>query len=578
MASIAQVLGAKDGLAEHIGERELLLLLDNLEQVIDAAPELAALLRACPKLTLLVTSRELLRVQGEVEYPVPPLVEPDAVALFCERTQLASSVEVAKLCVRLDNLPLAIELAAARTSALSPKQILERLSERLDLLKGGRDADPRQQTLRASIEWSYELLSPREQALFRQLSVFAGGFTLEVAEAVCDADLDTLQSLVEKSLLRFSVERYWMLETIRQFAAERLDQAGETDRVRSRHASRHARIAMELAGPMRDRSAEALAVLDAEHDNMRAALDFALERDDVVAAGELVDGLWFYWLMTGRGAEAAMWANRYLGSSRERTAPLDRYGGDDAAAEILRFTGDPENSTQIKRELVATGLAHPDAVINGAPIAGLTAATLSDLAWIELAEGRVAAARRDAQEALTVRRNLGHPHGIGHALLAVGGVAFHEGDYALALEHFREAATAYESVADTDSLECRLMMTECELLLGRLDEARALVREAFPAITELSDATMEVHALRVIGMVAAASGEAETCAALFGASDRMLQDNEVRVFTDYEQAVHRSYLGRARDALEELVFAAAYERGHEAPHDEVILPALSALE
>ena len=188
------------------------------------------------------------------------------------------------------------------------------------------------------------------------------------------------------------------------------------------------------------------------------------------------------------------------------------------------------------------------------------------------------AARSDAEEALTLRRNLGHPHGIGHALIAVGGVAFHEGDYGLALEHFREAAAAYESVADTDSLECRLLMTECELLLGRHDEARALVREAFPAITELSDATMEVLALRVVGMVAAASGQAETCAALFGASDRMLQDTEVRIFTDYEQAVHRSYLDCAREALEDLVFAAAYEHGHEAPRAEVIMLALSALD
>ena len=182
--TIAQTLGAKDGLAEHIGERELLLLLDNLEQVIEAAPELSALLAACPNLTLLVTSRELLRVQGEVEYPVPPLAEPEAVALFCERAQLEPSEEIAELCARLDNLPLAVELAAARTKALSPAQILERLSQRLDLLKGGRDADPRQQTLRATIEWSYDLLDAEEQQLFARLSVFAGGCTLEAAEEV----------------------------------------------------------------------------------------------------------------------------------------------------------------------------------------------------------------------------------------------------------------------------------------------------------------------------------------------------------------------------------------------------------
>ena len=151
--TIAQTLGAKDGLAEHIGERELLLLLDNLEQVIEAAPQLSALLSACANLNVLVTSRELLRVQGEVEYAVPPLASPDAMALFCERSRLEPSEEIAQLCVRLDELPLAVELAAARATALSPSQILERLSQRLDLFKGGRDADPRQQTLRATIEW-----------------------------------------------------------------------------------------------------------------------------------------------------------------------------------------------------------------------------------------------------------------------------------------------------------------------------------------------------------------------------------------------------------------------------------------
>ena len=161
--TISQTLGAKDGLAAHIGEREMLLLLDNLEQVIEAAPELATLLTACPNLTLLCTSRELLRVRGEVEYDVPPLASSEAVTLFCERSRLEPSEEIAELCARLDDLPLAVELAAARTKALSPAHILERLSQRLDLLKGGRDAEARQQTLRATIAWSYDLLSEGEQ-------------------------------------------------------------------------------------------------------------------------------------------------------------------------------------------------------------------------------------------------------------------------------------------------------------------------------------------------------------------------------------------------------------------------------
>ena len=201
-----------------------MLLLDNLEQVVEAAPELSSLLAECPNLHLLVTSRELLRVQGEVEFPVPPLAEQEAVDLFCARSQLEPGDEIEELCRRLDDLPLAVELAAARTSVLTPAQILGRVADRLDLLKGGRDADARQQTLRATIEWSYELLTAEEQRLFARLSVFSGGCTLEAAEEVAAADVDTLQSLVEKSLVRHTSDRFWMLETIREFAAERLDE------------------------------------------------------------------------------------------------------------------------------------------------------------------------------------------------------------------------------------------------------------------------------------------------------------------------------------------------------------------
>src|SRR6059058_3474999 len=172
LETVAQTLAAKDGLADEIGERELLLLLDNLEQVVEASAQLASLVEVCPNLHLLVTSRELLRVRGEVEYPVPPLAEPEAVTLFCERSGLDPDATTAELCLRLDNLPLAVELAAARTGVLTPPQILDRLAQRLDLLKGGRDAEARQHTLRATIEWSYELLAEPEQRLFARLSVF----------------------------------------------------------------------------------------------------------------------------------------------------------------------------------------------------------------------------------------------------------------------------------------------------------------------------------------------------------------------------------------------------------------------
>ena len=195
-----------------------------------------ALLRACPKLRLLVTSRELLRVDGEAAYAVPALDGEEGVELFCARAGVGPGETVAELCRRLDNLPLAIELAAARIDVLSPEQILDRISHRLDLFRGGRDTDPRQQTLRATITWSYELLAPDEQALFARLSIFAGGFTFEAGVEVSDATLDGLESLVDKSLLRHTGERFWMLETIREFASEQLDGSAEADETQRRHA------------------------------------------------------------------------------------------------------------------------------------------------------------------------------------------------------------------------------------------------------------------------------------------------------------------------------------------------------
>ena len=308
-AAIAQTLGSKNGLAEHIGERELLVLLDNFEQVVAAAPELGGLLERCPNLKLMVTSRELLRVNGEVDYPVPPLAEPEAVELFCERSRLPPDGTIAELCRRLDDLPLALELAAARTSVLSPAQILERLSGRLDLLKGGRDADPRQQTLRATIEWSHELLEPEEQRLFASLAVFRGGCTVETAEAVAGADLDTLQSLVDKSLLRHTGERFWMLETIREYARERLAASGEEAEMRRRHALFVLDVAEATSVKWRKAAIwrSGYARLAAEHDNARAALEWARDSHEDEVLLRLAAALSHFWLAHAHTQEAEHW-------------------------------------------------------------------------------------------------------------------------------------------------------------------------------------------------------------------------------------------------------------------------------
>src|SRR5439155_7879518 len=228
LATAARTLGAAGSLEEAVGDRRLLLLLDNFEHVIGAAPGLTALLAKCPNLEVMVTSRERLQLDGEHVYPVPVLERSEACVLFLTRARavkpdLEPDGSLDELCARLDDLPLALELAAARTTILSTEQLLNRLGARLDLLKGGRDSEVRQQTLRATIEWSYDLLDPDEQRLFARLSVFTGGWTLEAAEAVCGAELDQLQSLVDKSLVRVREEhRFWMLETIGELALERL--------------------------------------------------------------------------------------------------------------------------------------------------------------------------------------------------------------------------------------------------------------------------------------------------------------------------------------------------------------------
>src|SRR5439155_22439575 len=263
----------------------------------------------CVNLKLLVTSRELLRIGGEVEYPVPPLAEPEAVELFCTRSRLAPDETIAELCRRLDDLPLALELAAARTTVLSPGQILERLSQALDLLKGGRDADARQQTRRATIEWSHELLTPEEQTLFARLAVFRGGCTLEAAEQVAKADIDTLQSLIDKSLVRHTGERFWMLETIREYACERLGVRGEEAELRRLHAlfllglAEAANRAMEEGGDQ----VELLARIAAEHDNLQAALEWARDTGENEVLLRLAGALAHYWPGRGHYQEADSW-------------------------------------------------------------------------------------------------------------------------------------------------------------------------------------------------------------------------------------------------------------------------------
>jgi predicted ATPase/class 3 adenylate cyclase len=309
LATIGDRLGAAagdtDAIAARIAGKRTHVLCDNVEHLLpDAARPLAELATAAPELRLVTTSREPLRIQGEVELDLPPLAEREAVALFLERAHavrpdLQEDAAVARLCARLDRLPLALELAAARTKLLSPEALLARLAESLDFLAGTRDADERHATLRATIAWSYELLDASEQQLFRRLAVFRGGCTLEAAEVVCEADLDVLASLLDKSLVRrrtgrLGEERFWMLETIREFATEQLEASGEADGIRRRHAERMLELALEAHLSEDDDGPRDQHAVLAERDDVRAALDWA-ERADPSLGLELAVLLENFW-------------------------------------------------------------------------------------------------------------------------------------------------------------------------------------------------------------------------------------------------------------------------------------------
>jgi len=396
-----------DALVSHLAGKQMLILLDNLEHLLACARQLSELVVRCSGLTLLCTSRELLRIGGETSYELPPLPPEESVSLFCERARAEPTPAIEELCRRLDGLPLALELAAARMRFLSPEQLLNRLAQRLDLLEGGRDVDPRQQTLRATVQWSYDLLTTNEQELLARLAVFVGGCTLEAAEAVCGTELDTLASLFDKSLVRRTDEeagpRYWMHELIREFAAEQLDLRGETDAFRLRHAE-HCLAFAERAEPELRRREQVtwLDPIEQQHANFPAAIEYLVACGDVEAALRVGGALARYWERRGRVAEGRALLERALSESApvrpevrakalygagflayfqdDREGELASYG---EALELYRQCGDTIGEVLTELELAYTALWLEDPL----PVAAIErcvrrARTLED-AWTQ---------------------------------------------------------------------------------------------------------------------------------------------------------------------------------------------------
>jgi non-specific serine/threonine protein kinase len=481
-AAVAQALGVRttwphsvvETVTTHLRDRHLLLVLDNFEQVLTAAEHVRSLVAACPRLTVLTTSRAPLRLSGEREFPIPPLDcaegEPagaadaiaatEASALFVERAaaiQPGFSLDaqnvaaVNEICRRLDGLPLAIELAAARVKVLPPQALLNRLANRLDLLRSGaRDQPSRHQTLRQAIAWSYDLLEAHEQTLLRRLAVFAGGQTLEAAEAVAGSSfegdvLEVIASLIDKNLLRPDAQpdgepRFAMLETIREFGRERLAEAGEEAEVRRAHRRFYLgiveRASPDLNGPQQVAWLDHLA---REHENLRLALEWSEAAGDWDAAERLVTGLWRFWLVRGHLTEARARVQQLLSLTPVESARRAQLLA--AAGTLAHNQGDYVAARSFYEDSLARSRAMGDEVA--------AAGTLTHLGWLAWRQGNYPSARALSEEALALHRGHGDRGGSANALNNLGWVAHHEGDFARAATIHREVLALREASGDT---------------------------------------------------------------------------------------------------------------------------------
>jgi predicted ATPase/DNA-binding CsgD family transcriptional regulator len=501
-----------DRLEAWLRNKELLLLLDNFEQLVDGAPVVADLVAAAPALKALVTSRTRLRLVPEREFPLGPLgvpaarseFEPSALgrfpatALFCDRAGAvipgfaprdAQARAVADICSRLDGLPLAIELAAARLKVLTPEAMRERLEHRLDVLTGGpRDLPARQRTLRDTIEWSHELLDEREQRLFRRLAVFVGGCTLEAAEALSAAAgdsgqiLDLIAALVDQSLVRRSPPagaeaRLTMLETIREYGLERLASSGEEQAVRAAHGDYYLALA-ESAEPalMSAESEEWLVRLEREHDNLRAALRFLLdEPTGGEQALQLAGALSRFWVQRGHLSEGRRWCDEALAcrDAPPATRAKALLGAALIAHDQVRF---PESIALFEQTVdVARSIGD----------SGGAAAALAGMAFVIAKQGDFARADRIYEQALALAREAGKPWLVAHVGERRGTVLWMAGEYESAAPSFEESLEIFSDLGDRrESAFLRASLGVVGVACGQLSEGSALIEEALPALRE----------------------------------------------------------------------------------------------
>ncbi|CAN5588627.1 BTAD domain-containing putative transcriptional regulator [soil metagenome] len=516
-------------LQRFLRNRRLLLIMDSCEHLIEASADLAhRLLHACPHLRILATSRETLRVAGEATWLIPPLATPDperlppfrellevdAVRLFLDRAQerypalvvnAERAASIAQICHRLEGIPLAIELAAGRTRTLSLEQMAARLDDSLHLLSYGPRTGPRrQQPLEATIDWSYRLLADAEQRVFRQLSIFPNGCTLTAAEAVCSSDnspaaatLDILDQLVDKSLITLGTQsdtlRYRLLEPIRQFAGERLQQCGETEATRRRHVAWCLAFAIEADSKIwTDEQTAGVKRLEAERDNMRAALAWYIEHD-VETGLELAGNLWWFWRMRGDFWEGRHWLESILARISQWTAVEAKALL--AVGTLAAIQGDFEAA----RPRIEQSLRIFRAVGDTRFIGWATA----NLGYLDLHNHRLESAETLLQEGLALLQTAGDYRGVGWALAALADVAAGRNDLALAAGFFEQRLNVHRTMGDERGISWALLgMANIARIKGDPDRAKPLLEESLELSYEVGDKWATAWTLTCLGMLA----------------------------------------------------------------------------
>lgn len=619
------VLGVREAGGESIEarlesalrERRLLLVLDNFEQVVEAAPLVAALLAACPHLKVLVTSRARLRLSGERERPVPPLgltawdapaagggmLQSDAVRLFVERARAAREdsaftaeqmAAVAAICQRLDGLPLAIELAAARTNILPPTDLLARLERRLPLLTGGpRDAPARLQTMRDAIAWSYDLLTDDEQALFRRLAVFVGGFTLDAAEAVAGAatslvsgdihppprsagTLDFVAALIDKSLLRADVvdggaTRYAMLETIREFGQERLEAGGEATAVRQRHADWYLAFA-EDAGPRAKQPGAApwVETLGREHPNLRAALTWYLDHRDGLALVRMTGALWPFWHEHTYFAEGHRWLAVALDLGRAAPASdaSDRIRALTGAGTLAWYQTRIEQALTWHEQALALAREAGDRAAEAFALINLSAPAM-EFGDLELALARL-------EGGLAAAREVGASEAASLALHNLACLAWLHGELQTSRQRAEEAL-ALAQAEGWDWLVPSILgnygVTMADL--GDFDRAAALLREGI-ALGHARGNLWDVGTtLEGLARVDASSGRARRAAMRFGAASALRDETGIPQ-SPTARAYFEPFLTSVQEELGPDSFAAAWSEGRSLSWQAAVADVLAA--